>query len=127
MLPELPPVLRGDPRGGTGGGTLSLITTVFWRSGGKGAPVDGICGAGCCFFDLPCWPFPLVRVSIGLPGLFPVAVDGSDLFVFALPPAKALGPVAVAGVAVAWVRFPRLFLDDEEVTPINSNRFSALE
>lgn len=86
MFPELPPVLLGDPRGGTGGGIFSLITTAFCRSGGNGAPPDGICGAGFCFFDLP-----LIRASIGLPGLVPV-LEGSALFAFAV---DVTGPVGV--------------------------------
>lgn len=98
MFPELPPVLRGDPLGGTGGGIFSLITTAFCRNGGRGAA----------------FAFLGLRDSLGLLGL---AAD-VDL----------VAPAAVCGAAAAAVggpRLPMLFLDDDDVNPMVSKRFST--
>lgn len=119
MFPELPPPLLGEPRGGTGGGTFSLITTAFCRSGGSGAPpLEGIGGAALDFFALARGSF-----DIGLLGDTPVV--GSDLWV--APPLDVVVAAAdvVEAVVVVGIRLPILFLDDDEVSPSASNRLST--
>lgn len=107
-------MLRGDPRGGTGGGTFSLITTAFCRNGGIGAPVVGFWGA--VLFTLP----PRVSFSAGL-----CPVDDNGLL--APEPVVVVGAtVAVVVVVFAWIRPKILFLAEVDGTPIGSNRLSAL-